>query len=135
MSELPPRLVLFDAVCGLCDKSVRWLLLNDPDGRLRFAPPAGETAAVVRARHPEIPTHVDSVLYLEEGRVYWRSRAIFRIATHLQTGWRRLAVFRVVPAFLTDLGYRFVAAIRYRVWGKLEVCRIPTPDERGRFLP
>ena len=47
--------------------------------------------------------------------------------------WMR--VFRFIPAFLTDLGYRFIASIRYRVWGKADVCRIPTPAERARFLP
>lgn len=133
-----PRLVLYDGVCGLCDKSVQWLLDNDPEGRLRFAPLQGETAAAVLARHPEVE-EIDSILFVEregdEERVYWRSRALFRIAAHLQTRWRALRLLRIFPAFLTDLGYRLVAKIRYRVWGKLDSCRVPTPDERARFLP
>ncbi|MEM9074620.1 MAG: DCC1-like thiol-disulfide oxidoreductase family protein [Myxococcota bacterium] len=138
MEATGKRLVLYDGVCGLCDKSVQWLLENDPEGRLRFAPLQGDTAAEVLARHPEVGD-IDSIIYVEgtgdDEKVYWRSQAIFRLARHLQTGWRRLAIFRFVPAFLTDLGYRLIAKLRYRIWGKLDSCRIPTPDERARFLP
>ena len=51
----PSRLVLFDGVCGFCDRAVRWLIARDPAGRLRFAPPQGEADAALRERHPEIP--------------------------------------------------------------------------------
>ena len=135
----PARLVLYDGVCGLCDKSVQWLLDKDEAGALRFAPLQGETAQAILARHPEVPEGLDSVLFVEreggEERVRWRSRAIFHICRHLTGGWRALSWFRFLPAFLTDLGYRLIAKIRYRIWGKLDQCRAPTPDERARFLP
>ena len=134
----PPRLVLFDGRCGLCDRTVQWLLDHDPEGVLRFAPLQGDTAAAIRARHPELPAGLDSILFVENDeqgeRVYWRSRAVFRLVRHLPGPVRRLAVFRFVPPFLTDIGYRFVAAIRYRVFGTRDACRVPTPAERGRFL-
>ena len=137
--EQVPRLVLYDGVCGLCDKSVQWLLENDPEGRLRFAPLQGDTAAEVMARHPEIPAGLDSIIYVEHDgereNVFWRSRAIFRLSLHLQTGWRALSWFRFVPSFLADLVYRLIAKMRYRFWGKLDTCRVPTPEERSRFLP
>ena len=136
---LPPRLVLFDGVCGLCDKSVQWLLEHDPEGKLRFAPLQGETAEAVLARHPNLPAKLDSIIFVEQGdggeeKAYARSRAVFHIVRHLGGAWRALAVFRFFPAFLTDIGYRFIAAIRYKVWGKLEACRVPSPEERARFL-
>ena len=53
--SLPPRLVLYDGMCGLCDKSVQWLLDHDPDGKLRFAPLQGPTAASILERHPSLP--------------------------------------------------------------------------------
>lgn len=140
MSEtLPPRLVLYDGVCGLCDKSVQWLLEHDPTGRLVYAPLEGPTAAAVLERH-DLPGGLDSIVFVERDelgieRVHWRSRAILRIVSHLPGGWRRLSWLRVFPALLTDLGYRFVAAVRYRIWGKLDVCRVPREDQRARFLP
>jgi predicted DCC family thiol-disulfide oxidoreductase YuxK len=138
VSELPPRLVLYDGLCGLCDRSVRWLLDRDPEGRFRFAPLQSRIAAEIRARHSEIPGRLDSIVYVETGgteeRVYWESRAIFRICSHLDGPWRTLSCFGILPRFLTDLGYRAVARIRFRIWGRRAACRAPTPEERGRFL-
>jgi predicted DCC family thiol-disulfide oxidoreductase YuxK len=136
---LPPRLVLYDGVCGLCDHTVQWLLDHDPAGRLSFAPLQGETAAAVRARHPELPHDLDSVILVEQGgageRLWWRSAAVFRLAGHIGGVWGLLRHLGLLPAALTDLGYRFVAAVRYRVFGVREACRLPRPEERARFLP
>ena len=119
--------------------SVQWFMKNDPQGRLCYAPLQGETAAQVRMEHPEIPRNLDSVLFVErDGKqeiVYWRSQAVFRIAAHLQTRWRFLSWLRVIPAFLSDLAYRAVAAIRYRLWGSANSCRVLGPEEQRRFLP
>ncbi len=132
------RLILFDGVCGLCDHLVQWLLRKDTHGVLKYAPLQGETAEALRQRHEEIPRDLDTVVFVERrdgGEVITlRSRAVFSMLRAIDT-YPILRAFRVLPAPLTDLGYRFVAAIRYRVFGKLDTCRVPTPDERARFLP
>lgn len=132
--ETNPTLVFYDGECGLCQKSVQWLLDHDSNGRLRFAPLQGSTAADTLGERDEL-ADVDSIVFLEDGELYVRSRAAFRIASYLDPGWRWLRHLRVFPTFLTDLGYRFIAKIRYRVWGKADVCRIPSIEERARFLP
>ena len=137
--RLPPHIVLYDGHCGLCDRSVQWLLDRDPAGALSFAPLEGPTAAAIRARHPEIPAAIDSVLFVERAggteRVLWRSRAVLTALRHVHSRWRFLTILRFVPAVLLDVGYRFVAAIRLKVWGRLDACRVPRPEERARFLP
>jgi predicted DCC family thiol-disulfide oxidoreductase YuxK len=134
-SALPPRLVLYDGVCGLCDRSVQFLLRVDRDRALMFAPLQGETVAALRPRHPEISGDIDTVAYLEEGRVHLRSRAFVRLARHLPYPWKLVSWLWIVPRPLADLAYRLVARVRYRVFGKLDTCRIPDPAERARFLP
>ena len=141
MSELqpmPPRLVLFDGVCGLCDRTVQWLLDRDPSGKLSFAPLQGEAAATLRARHPSIPVELETVVYVERvgdtERVYLRSRAVFAMLAVIGGPWRVVSWFAVLPAFLTDLLYWPVAATRYRIFGKRDACRLPRPEERARFL-
>lgn len=144
MTELPPRLVLFDGVCGLCDRTVQFLLDHDPDGALSYAPMQGETAAAIRARHPEL-AGVDSVVFVEHEsgpggapgveRVTVRSKAVMRMLRHVRGPYRHLAALGVVPAFVLDAGYELVASIRYRVFGKLETCRVPNASVRERFLP
>ncbi len=141
MDQLPARLVLYDGVCGFCDRTVQWLLRHDPEGRLFFAPLQGETAKAILARHPEVPEDLDAIIFVENAgagddeRVTWRSRAVFRICSQLQDRWRFIAWLGVFPAFLADLGYRFIAKIRHRIWGTLDQCRVPSESEKARFLP
>ena len=135
-------LVLYDGVCGLCDRTVQWLLDHDPEGKLTFAALQGDTAAEIRARHPELPEGLDSIILVEhpndvggKERVVWHSHAIFRLLSYLPAPWRFFRWLSIIPRPLTDLGYRGVAAIRYRIWGTLEACRLPSPEEAARFLP
>jgi predicted DCC family thiol-disulfide oxidoreductase YuxK len=139
MTALPDKLVLFDGVCGLCDKTVQFALDHDPKGVLRFATLQGETGAGVIARHPEL-AGVDSVIFVEQlgeaERVHVRSKAVFRMASFLEGGGvKALSIFSILPGFLADAGYNLVASMRYRIFGKLDQCRIPQPSERARFLP
>lgn len=128
----PRHLVLFDGECGLCDRSVQWLLRHDPRGVLTFAPLAGEAARRFVPRGD-----YDTVVLVEHdergARLYERSRAAFRIWRALGGGWRVLSWLRFLPAWLTDVPYRVVARNRLRWFGKI-ACRVPTPELRARFL-
>lgn len=132
---IPDHVVLYDGVCGLCSKTVRWLMKRDVRGALWFAPLQGDTAAALRQRHPEIPQELETVVYVSEGRVFMRSKVFLHAARHLTRPWRWLYGFRWLPAFLLDLLYRFIARIRYRVWGKFDTCQLPSTAERARLLP
>ncbi|MGH0028158.1 MAG: thiol-disulfide oxidoreductase DCC family protein [Myxococcota bacterium] len=138
MAELPRHVVLFDGVCVFCDGAVRWLMARDPEERLRFAPLQGETAAALRARHPQIPEALETMVLVEgppgDQRVYTDSEAVFRTLALLQSPWRHLAWLRVLPRGLTDAGYRLFARLRYRLFGRRDSCAIPTPAEAARFL-
>jgi predicted DCC family thiol-disulfide oxidoreductase YuxK len=128
--------VLYDGTCGLCSKSVQWILRHEADHALVFAPLQGETAAELRARHPEIPKSLDSVVLVDEAdRVWLRSKTFLRVAKHLRAPWRIAYHVRWLPAFVLDLGYRVIARLRYRIWGRADVCEIPSPENRTRFLP
>jgi predicted DCC family thiol-disulfide oxidoreductase YuxK len=131
--------VLFDGVCVFCNGAVRWLLARDPQGRLRYAPLQGDTAAALRARHPEIPEALETFVLVEpsaEGeRVYLRSDALFRVLAQLDTPLRRLAVLRALPRGLRDALYLAFARMRYRLFGRLDACALPSAEEKARFLP
>ncbi len=133
--SFPPRLVLYDGECGVCNSAVQFLLRVDPDPALHFAPLQGETTAMLRSVHPEIPAGLDTMVYLEGGRVFLRSRAALRLAAALPYPWRAAAWLRWLPVLLTDPVYRVVAALRMRLGGSADRCRLATADEVGRFLP
>lgn len=124
--------VLFDGLCGFCDGAVQLLLRLDRRGALRFAPLQGETAAPWRSR---VPPGTDSILLVEGDRVTWRSEAALRIAAHLGWPWRAAGALRIVPRVVRDAVYDAIARARYRLAGRREACRLPTPAERARFLP
>ena len=144
VAEAPPRagiaevsgghpVVFFDGVCGLCSEAVDFLMARDPAGVLRFAPLQGETA---KTYLPAADT--ESLKYLvlldDTGR-HIRTAAVVRALRHLGGRWAAAGwLLWLIPRPLRDLGYHLVTKVRYRVWGKKETCRMPTPEERGRFL-
>lgn len=128
------RIVFFDGVCVLCNSSVDALLRADREGRFRVASLQGETAARAQAADPAFPRDLATIVLWDRGALYVRSRAILRVASELPYPYRALGWFRILPAFLTDLVYRLVARTRYQIFGKREICRVPSPDERQRFL-
>jgi predicted DCC family thiol-disulfide oxidoreductase YuxK len=138
VAPLPERIVLYDGVCGFCNGSVRWLIDRDVARRLSFAPLQGETAAALRARHPELPDSLATIVFVtrEAGgeRVWLRSAALFRLARELPAPWRWLSALRVLPRALCDAAYEAFARRRYRWFGKLDACPVPPADVRERFL-
>jgi predicted DCC family thiol-disulfide oxidoreductase YuxK len=127
-------IVLYDGVCGLCARAVRWILRHEADHEIVFAPLQGELAAEMRKKYPAIPESIDTVVFIEHERAHLRSKAFLYMSHHLRRPWRWLHAFRWWPAFLGDLGYRVVAATRYRLFGKVDACELPAPEHRPRFL-
>jgi len=133
-------IVLYDGVCGLCNRSVQFLLKHDKDGRFRFASLQSNFAEKVLGRHGLDPKDLDTVHVVENydqpgERVLQRSDAILRAGRELGGFWSAASsVARIVPRPLRDLVYRFVATNRYRVFGKYDTCMLPDPNQRSRFL-
>lgn len=128
-------MVLYDGDCGFCARSVRWILAHERDHDIRFAPLQGPTAARLRQSYPRIPASIESVVYVDGGRAYLRSKALLHAARHLRAPWRWGHAMRWAPGFALDLGYRLIAMVRHRIWGHADACQVVTPEQRMRFLP
>ena len=152
-------ILFFDGVCGLCNRFVDLMLRADSQDRFRYAPLQGETARRKLGVDDEAGDQGDgagpldsseagyprnggprnggpqSFIFLENGRRFEQSSAVLHALGRLGGPWRLTAVFYVFPRPLRDLIYRFVARNRYRWFGKSDECRLPTPEERDRFLP
>ena len=133
-------IILYDGVCGLCNRLVQFLLKHDKHGQLRFASLQSEFAAKVLGRHNINAMDLDTVNVVENydqpsERVLQRSDAILRAGRELGGFWSASSsIARVVPRALRDLVYGFVAMNRYRVFGKYDTCMLPDPSQRSRFL-
>lgn len=129
--------LLYDGVCGFCNKTVQMILDRDRRGEMRFAALQSDYGRAVVSRHPEL-AGVDSVVLVErEGggeRVHVRSGAALRVASYLGGWWKLFLVARAVPAPVRDFFYNLVARYRYRFFGRYDACPLPTPEVRARFL-
>jgi predicted DCC family thiol-disulfide oxidoreductase YuxK len=133
-------LVFYDGVCGLCARFVQFLLARDRQGHFRFATLQGELARRELPPRGHDPADLDTVVVIagwgsEAPRVLTRSRAVLHTVGTLGRGWRALAVLgRLVPRPIGDAVYAAVARRRYRMFGRFDACRLPSPEERARFL-
>jgi predicted DCC family thiol-disulfide oxidoreductase YuxK len=127
-------LVLYDGVCALCNGVVRFIIAHDPRGVFRFAPLQSDLGRTWQERSGLPPEDLDTVILVQDGHAHVRSVAVFKILRELPTVWRVLMVFRVLPSFVNDAVYRLIARWRYRVFGRYDVCPLPPPEVRHRFL-
>lgn len=132
---LPQRpIVFFDGVCGFCNAWVDFLITRDPDGQLAFAPLQGETARQLLPETDRQQLH--SLVLWTPQKAYRKTAAVVRILWRLGGAWRMVAgLLWLIPLPLRNLGYDVVARNRYRLFGRKDACRMPTPAERTRLLP
>ena len=135
------NIIFFDGVCGLCDHFVQLVLDHDKTGKFLFCPLQSDFAKQKLAAHGIKSSELGSVvLILDCGEpaeaAYTKSEAALRIlgALDKSTPLVLLKYSLILPAFLRNFGYDLVASNRYKVFGRLETCRIPLPEERQRFL-
>jgi predicted DCC family thiol-disulfide oxidoreductase YuxK len=127
-------ILLYDGVCGLCDRSVQLVLRNDRRGRFRFAALQSQAGKALLEKHGLPPEALDSVVLVEGGRAWRKSAAALRVARRMDGPWPLLWPLAIVPSPVADFFYDLVARNRYRIFGKLDTCMIPPPEVRARFL-
>jgi len=124
--------VFFDGVCHLCNGFVDWVVARDPEQRILFAPLQGATAEKTLTKDQR--QGLSSVLVLSQNEIFEKSSAVLLVFEQLP-GYRWTRVFKLIPPFLRDLVYDWVARNRYAWFGKSETCRLPTPNEKSALLP
>ncbi|MHB8636260.1 MAG: thiol-disulfide oxidoreductase DCC family protein [Fimbriimonadaceae bacterium] len=127
-------IVFYDGDCGLCARSVQFVLRKDKKHIFRFAPLQGETAAKLIGT-PTGKPDTWTLILLDETGVYDRSTGALRILLLAKWGWILPKVALLVPLFVREAAYRLVAKVRYRVWGHADSCPLPTKSQMTRFMP
>lgn len=126
--------ILFDGVCNLCNGSVQYVIRHDKQGLFRFASLQSESGQKLLLQYQLPQSDFTSFVLLENNRAYTRSTAALKVARQLSGFVKLLYGFIIVPAFIRDGVYNFIAKNRYRWFGKQESCMIPTPALKERFL-
>jgi predicted DCC family thiol-disulfide oxidoreductase YuxK len=126
--------ILFDGVCNFCNNAVNFVIKRDKKSIVKFAP-LQRDAGLQLLKQYNLPTDdMKSFVFIDDGVAYTQSTAAIKVCKYLSGAWPLCKVFIIVPKFIRDGLYNWVAKNRYKWFGQKETCMIPTPDVRARFL-
>ena len=126
--------VLFDGVCNFCNGTVNFVIEHDRANYFRFAPLQSEVGQKFIKEYELNSPGLDSVIVIEDGQAFTHSTAALKLIRRLSGIWSWAYIFIIVPKFIRDFFYKLFAKYRYRLFGKKDVCMMPTPEVRAKFL-
>lgn len=127
-------ILLFDGVCNLCNSAVNFVIDHDPNGIFKFAALQSNFGQKKLKELNLNPEDFDSIVLLSDNKIFVKSTAALKVAKRLSGLWPMLYGYIIIPAFIRDAAYNFVAKNRYRIWGRTNQCRIPSPELKQRFI-
>ncbi len=127
-------IILFDGVCNLCNTAVNFVIKRDQKNSIQFAPLQSETAHTLLEKHDMPSEDMKSFIFIEKGKLYSLSTAALKVCRYLNGAWSLLYGFMIIPSFIRDAIYKWIAKNRYKWFGKKDECMIPTPELRAKFL-
>jgi predicted DCC family thiol-disulfide oxidoreductase YuxK len=134
MNEPAKNIVLFDGVCNLCNGLVRFIIKRDRNGKFKFASLQSEIGQQWLLRFGLAKNEFESFVLIEGDKYYVKSAAALIMLRGLGGIWKVFYVFILVPRPVRDFIYDLIAKSRYRIFGKKNICMIPTPELKERFL-
>lgn len=127
-------IILFDGICNLCNSSVNFIIRNDKKEHFLFASLQSDAAKDILLQYQVKKIKFDSILLIENGEIFEKSRAALRISRNLDGAYRFIYFLKIIPKFLTDWIYEIIARNRYKWFGKKEFCMMPSSQVKNRFL-
>lgn len=127
------KIILFDGDCNFCDASVQFIIKRDPQALFKFASLQSKSGFSLLEQY-NIPTDIDSFLFIEDGKWYTQSTAALKVSKNLNGCWKLLYPLIIIPRPFRDFFYNMMAKNRYKWFGKKDHCTLPTPDMKKRFL-
>ena len=127
-------IILFDGLCNLCNHSVQFVIRHDPKKLFRFAALQSELGQQLMNQNGLESAGNSTFVLIQSSKTYTRSTAALLVCKQLNNVWKLLYVFIIVPRFVRDAVYNFIAKNRYRFFGKKDFCMVPTKDLMDRFL-
>ena len=137
MEKLPKdkKIILFDGVCNLCDATVQFIIKRDKKDVFRFVALQSELGQEIINYIGLDTSKTDSIILYEPGHAYYyKAEAAIRIAKALGGIAGLLGIFSVLPNWLSNKVYDYIARNRYKWYGKKDECMIPTPEMKAKFL-
>lgn len=128
------KIILFDGVCNLCNSSVNFVIRHDKKNLFKFAALQSDVGASLIQKYGIDTSETDSIILIENNKAYVKSTAALRVARHLNKGYPLFYAFMIIPNFIRNWVYDYIAKNRYKWYGKKDSCMIPTPELKEKFL-
>ena len=128
------KIILFDGVCNLCNGAINYVIKRDPNNVFKFAALQSEIGQELTAKFKIDGSKVDSIILIDGDKHHEKSTAALYIAKHLSGAYPLLFGFIIVPKFIRNAVYDYVARNRYKWFGKKDKCMIPTAELKNKFL-
>lgn len=128
------KIILFDGFCNLCSGTVQFIIKNEKSDLLRFSPLQSETGMRILKEFQVDPSFTGSVVFIEDGKVYVKSRAALKIAKYLRFPFRLASLLHIVPGVVSDGVYDIIARKRHWIFGRKKTCWIPRRQWEHKFL-
>ena len=126
--------IFFDGICNLCNGFVQLVLINEKHAHFQFCSLQSDYAKRFFIDQQFHNQHLDSIILFENNQFYIKSNAEFEIIKQLKWPYKALLVFNFLPKFFNDFMYDFMAKIRYRIFGKTNICWVMKGEWKERFL-
>ncbi|MFD2033357.1 thiol-disulfide oxidoreductase DCC family protein [Belliella marina] len=127
-------IVLFDGVCNLCNNAIDFIIRNDKNDNFKVGALQDEAVKKILSDYTIDEEYLDSLVLIQGDEVYYKSTAALKIGKELGGFWKLFYVGMILPRSLRDSIYDWVAKNRYKWYGKKETCRLPTAEEKAKFL-
>ena len=132
MNEQPT--ILFDGVCNFCNSAVNFTIKRNTKANILFAPMQSEAGQKLLQQYNLPADDMQSFIFIDAGKVYKQSTGALKVCRYLRGLWPLCYGFMVVPKFIRDGIYNWIAKNRYKWFGIRQACMIPTAEVKARFL-
>ena len=132
MTEQP--IILFDGVCNFCNSAVNFTLKRNKKANIMFAPMQSGAGAKILQQYNLDQNDMKSFIFIDNGVVYKQSTGALRVCKYLSGLWPICYGLIIIPKFIRDGIYNWIAKNRYKWFGQKQACMIPTPEVKARFL-
>ena len=134
ISKENSKVILFDGVCNLCNNSVKFIIKNDKRNIFKFAPLQSEYGINVQNRHHINTNEINSIILVDGDKIFTRSTAALVIAKDLRAPYFIFYIFIIIPVFIRNFIYDLIAKNRYKWFGKMESCMVPSNELKNKFF-
>lgn len=131
---LPNHLILFDGECNFCNSTINFIIKNDKSNLFRFVQLQSAKGKEVLELTKDATINPNSIVYIENGKSYYKSTAVLKIVYRLGNFYRLLYFFILIPPFIRNFFYILIANNRYKLFGKVTGCKLPDDNIKNKFL-